>query len=213
MGTSADLETNSIRNTAIFIMRRSSTSRQPACPVLDWETCMTMNTTWGYSDPRPQNGNPAATLIRNLIDIASKGGNYLLNIGPKGDGSVPAESAEAMKAIGEWMKVNGEAIYAYHGRSPFERLDWGPLHSEEAGKRRDAALSSRIRLAQRWQTGGSGGVGFGCAERNSWPGAKRWPCRPATGKPPLSWGTKRRTRSPLSSKAGLSTVRPKVLKP
>jgi alpha-L-fucosidase len=92
-------------------------------PGVDWETCMTMNTTWGYSD-HDHKWKSAATLIRNLIDIASKGGNYLLNIGPKGDGGVPAESVEAMKAIGDWMKMNGESIYATTA-SPFEKLDWG----------------------------------------------------------------------------------------
>jgi alpha-L-fucosidase len=92
-------------------------------PGVDWETCMTMNTTWGYSEHDHQ-WKTDETLIRNLIDIASKGGNYLLNIGPKGDGSVPQESVRAMKAFGAWMKVNGDAIYATTA-SPFEKLDWG----------------------------------------------------------------------------------------
>lgn len=92
-------------------------------PGVDWETCMTMNTTWGYSE-HDQAWKSDETLIRNLIDVASKGGNYLLNIGPKGDGSVPAESIKAMQAIGAWMKVNGEAIYAT-AASPFDKLDWG----------------------------------------------------------------------------------------
>ena len=92
-------------------------------PGVDWETCMTMNTTWGFSQ-HDHAWKSDETLIRNLIDIASKGGNYLLNIGPKGDGSVPPESAQSMKAIGAWMKTNGESIYAT-AASPFERLDWG----------------------------------------------------------------------------------------
>ena len=92
-------------------------------PGVDWETCMTMNTTWGYSEHDHQ-WKSGEMLIRNLIDIASKGGNYLLNIGPKGDGSVPHESVQAMQAIGAWMKVNGEAIYATTA-CPFEKLDWG----------------------------------------------------------------------------------------
>src|SRR5581483_4058841 len=58
------------------------------------------------------------------IDIASKGGNYLLNIGPTGDGSVPAQSVGAMQAIGAWMKKNGDSIYA-SAASPFAKLDWG----------------------------------------------------------------------------------------
>jgi alpha-L-fucosidase len=92
-------------------------------PGVDWETCMTMNTTWGYSEHDHQ-WKSNETLIRNLIDIASKGGNYLLNIGPKGDGSVPRESVDAMQAFGRWMKTNGDAIYATTA-SPFAKLDWG----------------------------------------------------------------------------------------
>jgi alpha-L-fucosidase len=92
-------------------------------PGVDWETCMTMNTTWGYNE-HDHAWKSDETLIRNLIDIASKGGNYLLNIGPKGDGSIPAESVKSMQAIGAWMKVNSEAIYGTTA-SPFARLDWG----------------------------------------------------------------------------------------
>ena len=92
-------------------------------PGIDWETCMTMNTTWGYSEHDHQ-WKSAETLIRNLIDIASKGGNYLLNIGPKGDGAAPQESITSMEAIGAWMKVNGDAIYATTA-GPFGKLEWG----------------------------------------------------------------------------------------
>ncbi|HBY61130.1 MAG TPA: alpha-L-fucosidase, partial [Solibacterales bacterium] len=92
-------------------------------PGVDWETCMTMNTTWGYSEHDHQ-WKSSEVLIRNLIDIASKGGNYLLNIGPKADGSVPAESVEAMRAVGAWMKVYGDSIYGTSA-SPFDRPAWG----------------------------------------------------------------------------------------
>jgi alpha-L-fucosidase len=92
-------------------------------PGVDWETCMTLNTTWGYSE-HDHAWKSDETLIRNLVDIASKGGNYLLNIGPKGDGSVPDESVRSMRAIGAWMTVNGEAIYGTRA-SLFSRLPWG----------------------------------------------------------------------------------------
>ncbi len=92
-------------------------------PGVDWETCMTMNTTWGYSK-HDQAWKSNETLIRNLIDIASKGGNYLLNIGPLGDGSVPKQSVASLRAIGDWMRVNGDSIYATEA-SPFEKLAWG----------------------------------------------------------------------------------------
>jgi len=77
---------------------------------VDWETCMTMNGTWGYTAHNNE-WKSSETLIRKLVDIASKGGNLLLNVGPKGDGSIPLESVERMEEIGRWMKVNGEAIY------------------------------------------------------------------------------------------------------
>jgi len=92
-------------------------------PGVDWESCMTLNTTWGYSE-HDHAWKSDETLIRNLIDIASKGGNYLLNIGPKGDGSVPEESVKSLLAMGAWMKVNGEAIYGTSA-SPFDKLTWG----------------------------------------------------------------------------------------
>lgn len=92
-------------------------------PGVDWETCMTLNTTWGYSD-HDHAWKTDETLIQNLVDIASKGGNYLLNIGPKGDGSVPQESIKSLRAIGAWMKANGESIYGTSA-SPFEKLTWG----------------------------------------------------------------------------------------
>lgn len=92
-------------------------------PGVDWETCMTLNTTWGYSE-HDHAWKSDATLIRNLIDIASKGGNYLLNIGPKGDGSVPEETVNSFHAIGRWMQANGESIYGTTA-SPFAKLAWG----------------------------------------------------------------------------------------
>lgn len=92
-------------------------------PGVDWETCMTMNTTWGYSR-HDEAWKSDEKLIRTLIDIASKGGNYLLNIGPLGDGSVPSESVERLAAIGRWIDVNGESIYGSTA-SPIGKPAWG----------------------------------------------------------------------------------------
>jgi alpha-L-fucosidase len=83
-------------------------------PGRDWETCMTMNDTWGYKRD-DQNFKSTATLIHNLCDIASKGGNYLLNVGPTSEGLIPQPEVDRLKEVGAWMKVNGEAIY---GTSP-----------------------------------------------------------------------------------------------
>jgi alpha-L-fucosidase len=79
-------------------------------PGRDWEACMTMNDTWGYKS-YDMNFKSTETLLRNLIDIASKGGNYLLNIGPDSKGVVPAPEVERLHQIGQWLSVNGEAIY------------------------------------------------------------------------------------------------------
>ncbi|MEI9946305.1 MAG: alpha-L-fucosidase [Chitinophagaceae bacterium] len=96
---------------------------------INWETCMTMNGTWGYRTS-DNNWKSAKTLIQNLADIASKGGNYLLNVGPKPDGTFPQQSIDTLKKIGQWMKINGEAIYETKA-SPLPALDWGRCTRKE----------------------------------------------------------------------------------
>jgi alpha-L-fucosidase len=86
-------------------------------PGRDWETCMTMNDTWGFKSD-DHNWKSTETIIRNLCDIASKGGNYLLNVGPTSTGLIPQPSLERLAQVGAWMKVNGEAIYGT-GPTPF----------------------------------------------------------------------------------------------
>ena len=92
-------------------------------PGVDWETCMTMNDNWGYNS-HDKNWKSAKDLIRMLADIASKGGNYLLNIGPTSEGVFPPESVERLREIGQWMKTNSESICATQA-SPFKKLEWG----------------------------------------------------------------------------------------
>jgi alpha-L-fucosidase len=76
----------------------------------DWESCMTMNEHWGFNK-FDQNFKSTEILIHNLVDIAAKGGNYLLNVGPTGDGRFPEQSIQRLKEIGDWMNVNGEIIH------------------------------------------------------------------------------------------------------
>ena len=90
---------------------------------VDWETCMTMNDHWGYNRA-DTNFKSAPELIRMLADIASKGGNFLLNVCPTPEGEIPPQSVERLEAIGRWMAVNGEAIHGT-GASPFRDLPWG----------------------------------------------------------------------------------------
>jgi alpha-L-fucosidase len=79
-------------------------------PGKDWETCMTINDTWGYKS-YDTNFKSVDTLLRNLIDIASKGGNYLLNVGPDATGVIPQPEVDRLKAVGQWLQINGDAIY------------------------------------------------------------------------------------------------------
>jgi alpha-L-fucosidase len=92
-------------------------------PGVDWESCMTMNDTWGFK-ANDHNWKSAATLIRNVVDTASKGGNFLLNVGPTAAGRIPDASIERLEAIGTWMAVNGEAIHGSTA-SPFGAVPWG----------------------------------------------------------------------------------------
>lgn len=92
-------------------------------PGIDWETCMTMNNNWGYNS-HDQHWKSSEVLVKNLVDVVSKGGNYLLNIGPKADGTFPDEAVSRLHDIGEWMKVNSEAIYGTEA-SEFDSLPWG----------------------------------------------------------------------------------------
>lgn len=92
-------------------------------PGVDWESCMTMNRTWGWKSA-DLNWKTDTVLIRNLIDVVSKGGNYLLNVGPTPEGVIPQPSVERLRVMGDWLTVNGESIYGSTA-SPFEKPDWG----------------------------------------------------------------------------------------
>jgi alpha-L-fucosidase len=97
-----------------------------------WETCQTMNGTWGYAS-WDNNYKTTKTLIQQLVQVVSRDGNYLLNIGPKGDGTVTPQSITALNGIGDWMKTHSESIYGTT-RSPFSvEPAWG-LYTKKAGK-------------------------------------------------------------------------------
>lgn len=94
-------------------------------PGVDWESCMTMNGNWGYNKA-DKNFKSTTELLQNLADIASKGGNFLLNVGPTAEGVFPDESIVRLKEMGDWMKKNGESIHGTSA-SPLGSFDWGRI--------------------------------------------------------------------------------------
>jgi len=101
-------------------------------PGKDWETCMTINGTWGFR-ASDHNWKSTETLIRNLIDIASKGGNFLPNVGPTAAGEIPAESTERLRQVGAWLAVNGPAIYGTTAGPFAAPLSWGRATTKKTG--------------------------------------------------------------------------------
>ena len=100
-------------------------------PGVDWETCMTMNDHWGYNS-HDTNWKTTRDLLQKLCEIASKGGNFLLNVGPRADGSFPPEAVKRLAEIGAWMRTNGEAIHGTSA-SPFESLAFGRCTQKRVG--------------------------------------------------------------------------------
>jgi len=98
-------------------------------PGTDWETCMTMNDHWGYNKANIEYKS-AQEIIRMLTDIASKGGNYLLNVGPTDKGTFPKQALFRLQEIGKWIMVNGESIYGTVA-SPFASTPWGRCTMKE----------------------------------------------------------------------------------
>lgn len=92
----------------------------------DWDTPVTMNDTWGYKK-NDHNWKSVTQLIRAVVEVASKGGDYLLNVGPTSEGVIPRPSVDRLHEIGKWLKINGEAVYGT-GMSPFiVEPEWGVI--------------------------------------------------------------------------------------
>jgi len=95
-----------------------------------WQVDDSIGSTWGYTEsPRPMTVRGADSIAREMVELASMGGNLLLNISPMGDGSIPDVQQRSLLAFGEWMKLNGEGIY---GSRPWVRMGEGPMMPVEA---------------------------------------------------------------------------------
>ncbi len=99
-----------------------------------WEVPATVNDTWGYKS-YDEHWKSIEDLTFKLVDIVSKGGNYLLNVGPTSEGIIPAESVTRLRAVGRWLKVNGEAIY---GASP---TPFGQEFGQPSATKKDSTAS------------------------------------------------------------------------
>ncbi|MBK8978128.1 MAG: alpha-L-fucosidase [Planctomycetes bacterium] len=119
-------------------------------PGVDWESCMTMNRHWGWNQADTV-WKSTEELLRNLIDIASKGGNYLLNVGPRADGTFPPLAVERLAQIGQWMSVNGEAIHGT-AASVFDALPFGRCTVRAQGDTTRLYLHVFARPADGWLT-------------------------------------------------------------
>jgi hypothetical protein len=93
---------------------------------------MTINETWGF-DKSDREFKSSRTLIRNLVDCAGKGGNFLLNVGPTAEGLIPEKSVERLREVGEWMKINSEAIYGTVS-AQLENLPSGCMATKKGNK-------------------------------------------------------------------------------
>lgn len=100
-------------------------------PGMDWEVSHTMNESYGYS-AHDQNWKSFDKMMRLFIETVSKGGNFLLNVGPDGEGAIPPQAIKLLTDIGQWMDVNHDAIYGTEA-SPFPALDWGYC-TQKSGK-------------------------------------------------------------------------------
>ena len=96
-----------------------------------WELCMTMNDSWGYQH-NDHNYKTPNQVIRILVDVINKGGNLLLDIGPKADGSIPEEQVNILKELGRWTNKHAEAIYGSRAGIPYEHY-YGPTTLNQKG--------------------------------------------------------------------------------
>ncbi len=96
-----------------------------------WELCMTMNDSWGYQH-NDHNYKTPNQVIRILVDCINKGGNLLLDIGPKADGTIPEEQVNILKELGRWTNKHAEAIYGTRAGIPYEHY-YGPTATNKEG--------------------------------------------------------------------------------
>ena len=145
-------------------------------PEGDWELCGTVNGTWGYTRNAAK---PLNKLLPYMITAWGMGGNVLMNVGPSPEGIIPADSAQRLRDVGEWLKIYGESIYGTTG---------GAVYVSALGHRhpqRRHIISACLRLARRWHIKGAaaqrGEAGDAAGSPSARAGSDQPPKRPAAG--------------------------------
>jgi alpha-L-fucosidase len=156
-----DLQPDIIVNNRNLLPGDFATPEQEISPAKGgraWESCMTMNDSWGYQ-AADDNWKSPKQIVRNLVTCARGGGNYLLNIGPRGDGSIPEPSVEILSAVGRWMSANGDTIYrsepcqvhssefanfTRRGNTLYMHVHFWPGETVALGGLRNKVLSARL---------------------------------------------------------------------
>ena len=138
-----------------------------------WETCMPMSPSWSYAPGAEY--KPARKLIHLLVDIVAKGGNFLLNIAPTPDGDYEDQAYDRLKKIGEWMKINGEAIYKSHPVLPykddkvcFTQLRDGTTYAIYLADENEQSMPAKISLNKFFPAPGSVVELLGTNEKINW---------------------------------------------
>lgn len=143
-----------------------------------WETCMPMATSWSYVSTDTYKS--PRRLVHLLVDIVAKGGNFLLNIGPSPEGELAPDALDRLAALGEWMKVNGEAIYSTRAVEPYKegklcytRLPDGTIHALYLADEDEAQPPERLAIPSFTPARGSAVAMLGVEAPMRWEPAER----------------------------------------
>lgn len=130
-----DKELNLLRELGVDYLTYRDREIPPNPVWRNWETCMTLNHSWGFTADDHEWKTPA-TIIEMLMRVANSDGNFLLNFGPTAEGELPEQAVSAVLGSGAWLKVNGEALYGTRG-STLKSVDQAPSYkAEKKGKKK-----------------------------------------------------------------------------